>query len=409
MTVRFSHLSARLSRHPEAGAFVGFAAVFLFFAATAPETFLSHNSISSILTSQAVPGIIAIGITLLMISGEFDLSVGSIMGVSSLVFLYAAVNGIHILLSALCGLAAGCAMGLGNGLLLVWTGIPSFIITLGTMLVYRAISLTAISGGRIIRYADYSRQDPMISLPPILLILLSVSLFALIAWSTYRPLVGRLRDLRSRPRPDTSLAAFCLSATNLAAAYLVFFCAAHLAPRLSEPVRFSFFYLLNGRLPSEWIAGNYRISILWWLFLSLLFGLILTRTRYGNAIFATGGNAEAARAQGVPIARIRIANFTLSGGLAALAGIVQVARLKSVDPLRGDGLELEVIAAVVIGGTLLSGGYGSIAGSCIGTALTGMLRTGLVLLSVPANAFRGAIGALVILAVIINTVVRKRR
>ncbi|MDP6019677.1 MAG: ABC transporter permease, partial [Candidatus Latescibacteria bacterium] len=164
-----------------------------------------------------------------------------------------------------------------------------------------------------------------------------------------------------------------------------------------------------GRLPAEWIAGNYRISILWWLFLSLLFGLILTRTRYGNAVFATGGNAEAARAQGVPIARIRIANFTLSGGLAALAGIVQVARLKSVDPLRGNGLELEVIAAVVIGGTLLSGGYGSIAGSCIGTALTGMLRTGLVLLSVPANAFRGAIGALVILAVIINTVVRKRR
>ena len=151
-----SHLRRRLSHRPEAGAFLGFATVFLFFAAAAPQTFLSHNSFSSILTSQAVPGIIAVGITLLMVSGGFDLSVGSIMGVASLAFLYAAVNDVHILLATLIGLSTGCAMGLVNGALWVWTGIPSFIITLGTMLVYRAISLTAISGGHIIRYADYS-------------------------------------------------------------------------------------------------------------------------------------------------------------------------------------------------------------------------------------------------------------
>ena len=80
---------------------------------------------------------------------------------------------------------------------------------------------------------------------------------------------------------------------------------------------------------------------------------------------------------GIRIDRVRVTNFVISGFLAALAGIIQVARLKSVDPLRGTGLELEVIAAVVIGGTLLTGGYGSLIGSAIGTALTGMLRTGL--------------------------------
>ncbi|MFP6646600.1 MAG: hypothetical protein VCF24_24020 [Candidatus Latescibacterota bacterium] len=101
--------------------------------------------------------------------------------------------------------------------------------------------------------------------------------------------------------------------------------------------------------------------------------------------------------------------FTLSGLLAALAGIVQTARLKSVDPLRGEGLELEVINAVVIGGTLLKGGYGSVIGSVIGTSLTGMLRTGLVLVGVPSNAFRGAIGALVIVAVVINSLVRREQ
>ena len=104
---------------------------------------------------------------------------------------------------------------------------------------------------------------------------------------------------------------------------------------------------------------------------------------------------------------MRVTNFVISGFLAALAGIIQVARLKSVDPLRGTGLELEVIAAVVIGGTLLTGGYGSLIGSAIGTALTGMLRTGLVLMQVPSNAFRGAIGAIMIAAVVINSFVRK--
>lgn len=329
---------ARLSRYPAAGALAGFAVVFLFFSLLAPDTFLSHNSFSSILTSQAVTGIAAIGIALLMIAGQFDLSVGAIMGVASLVFLYTLVQGVNVLLAILLGLGAGALLGLINGLLLVWTGIPSFIITLGTMLLYRAICLTAISGGSIIRYADFAATDPVLKVP-------------------------------------------------------------------GTPLQLDLFALLNGQVES--LGGNYRFSILWWLLLVLLFSGVLTRTRFGNALFAIGGNALAARAQGVNVSRIRLQGYMLSGLLAALAGIIQVARLRSVDPLRGEGLELEVIAAVVIGGTLLQGGYGSVFGAAVGTALTGMLRTGLVLLGVPANAFRGAIGALMIAAVVINTLVRR--
>jgi simple sugar transport system permease protein len=329
---------ARLSRYPAAGALAGFAAVFLFFALLSPDTFLSHNSLSSVLTSQAVPGIAAIGIALLMIAGQFDLSVGAVLGVASLVFLHALMQGGPALLAALLGLGTGALLGLLNGLLLVWTGIPSFIITLGTMLLYRALCLTAIAGGSILRYADFSPADPVLALP------------------------------------GTSF-------------------------------QVSFFSLLNGQV--EWLAGNYRVSILWWFLLVLLFSALLNRTRFGNALCAVGGNPEAARAQGVAVGRVRVQAFVLSGLLAALAGIVQVARLKSVDPLRGEGLELEVIAAVVIGGTLLSGGYGSVFGAAVGTALTGMLRTGLVLLGVPANIFRGAIGALMIGAVVINSLMRR--
>lgn len=389
----YDALRTRLARSPEAGAAAGFSVIFFIFAFATPDTFLSHSAISSILNSQAVPGILAIGITLLMISGEFDLSVGSILGVSSLAFLYATVNGVPILLAAGIGLIVGCLLGLINGLLLISTGIPSFIITLGTMLAYRAIPLTAISGGRIVRYADYSRESPILEVPGLLVFVLTLALFFLVLWIA--------RDVW-RVRNQSVKSKFLLVAALLFVAYLVIE-ALLLHPLTS--VKIDFFFVLNGRIGT----GNYRTSILWWIGLTSVFAIALRQTRFGNAVFATGGNAQAARLQGIHIDRVRVINFVISGFLAALAGIIQVARLKSVDPLRGTGLELEVIAAVVIGGTLLTGGYGSLVGSAIGTALTGMLRTGLVLMQVPSNAFRGAIGAIMIAAVVINNFVRKER
>ncbi len=397
--MRSQKLARALSRHPEAGAAVGFAAVFAIFAIAVPNTFLTANAFSSILTSQAVPGIAAIGITLLMISGEFDLSVGSIMGVASLVFLACAVSGVPVLLAITIGLGAGALMGFVNGQLLIRTGIPSFIITLGTLLVYRAICLTSISGGRIVRWADYSRENPLVTLPVPLVLLTALGLAALLAWicgAAWR----EATTIRRRLLPALGLA----TGGGFAILALV-----TLGPRLLGVVDVDVFHLLNGRLHLGDLGGNFRISILWWLGLAGVFSVVLTRTRFGSALAATGGNAAAARAQGIDIDRIRVVAFTLSGLLAALAGIVQTARLKSVDPLRGEGLELEVIAAVVIGGALLKGGYGSVIGSVIGTSLTGMLRTGLVLVGVPSNAFRGAIGALVIFAVVINSLVRREQ
>ena len=389
----YDAIRTRLARSPEAGAAAGFSVIFLVFALATPDTFLSHSAISSILNSQAVPGILAIGITLLMISGEFDLSVGSILGVSSLAFLYATVNGVPVLLAAGIGLIVGGMLGLINGLLLISTGIPSFIITLGTMLAYRAIPLTAISGGRIIRYADYSRESPVLEVPGLVVFIFTLALFFVVLWIA--------RDIW-RARNQSIKSKILLVAAFLCFAYLVF---EVLVLHPLMPVKIDFFDALNGRIGT----GNYRTSILWWIGLTSVFAIALSQTRFGNAVFATGGNAQAARLQGIRIDRVRVTNFVISGFLAALAGIIQVARLKSVDPLRGTGLELEVIAAVVIGGTLLTGGYGSLIGSAIGTALTGMLRTGLVLMQVPSNAFRGAIGAIMIAAVVINNFVRKER
>lgn len=393
----FTSFRTHFAKTPEAGAAAGFLAVFLFFALATPSTFLSNSSFSSILNSQAVPGIVAIGITLLMISGEFDLSVGSILGVASLVFLYATVNGLHILLAGILGLLTGGLLGLINGLLFTYTGIPSFIVTLGTMLVYRAISLSANSGGRIIRYSEFSREAPTLMPPTWCVVLIIGFLICLFAWI----LKDTYRYYQYNHQKRT------LSVVGLYGLILFFLIYTLYWAVTMGPISIDIFQLLNGNL--EFIPGNYRASILWWFLLTALFAIILTRTRFGNAIFATGGNAQAARLQGINIDRVRITNFVISGGLAAVAGIIQTARLKSVDPLRGTGLELEVIAAVVIGGTLLTGGFGSLIGSAIGTALTGMLRTGLVLIQVPSNAFRGAIGAIMIIAVIINNYVRKEQ
>src|SRR5579864_7915620 len=148
-------LRTQLARSPEAGALIGFLALIVFFSITATQNFLSGDSLASIFTAQAASGIVAVGVTMLMISGEFDLSVGSVLGVGSLVFLSLIMSNVPATIAAIAAVLAGATMGLLNGLILVWSRIPSFIVTLGTLQVYRAISLTAIRGGSILRYTDY--------------------------------------------------------------------------------------------------------------------------------------------------------------------------------------------------------------------------------------------------------------
>jgi simple sugar transport system permease protein len=166
---------------------------------------------------------------------------------------------------------------------------------------------------------------------------------------------------------------------------------------------------MNGRITALPIIGalsgeiNLRIGVFWWFLLVLILQFFLNQTPYGNATFATGGNIGAARAQGINVNGIKVRNFILIAVLAGIAGIFDASRLQSVDALRGQGLELEVIAATVIGGALLTGGYGSIIGALLGVFIFGMMQTGLVLIGVDARMFDAFIGAIILGAVIINT------
>jgi ribose/xylose/arabinose/galactoside ABC-type transport system permease subunit len=436
----WEHAREIWGRFPESGALFGFGSVLLIFIVATwvntgwPPQIVDGRSLASIATNAASQGIIAVGVTMLMISGEFDLSVGSTLGLSALMFIIAASDGPAGLVSLIPGgigdrlienwgipdriapdglaslfavavaLATGAFLGLINGLLLVATRIPSFIVTLGTLYIYRAVMLNIIPGGTIARY---TREEMVWTFPTPLVILLVIGVAALLVvllWPMGRRNWANLRkssDLGTTLR--FGVASLVMAAVVLVAARIVIYYAADGGGTVSAP----FFEIMNGKL--AFVADNYRSAIIWWLVIAAIFWVILTQTDYGNSVFAAGGNAEAARAQGVNVRRVKVANFVICGMLAAVAGITEAARFKVVEPLRGSGYELDVIAATVIGGTLLTGGYGSIIGTVLGILIAFMLKTGLVLIDVEADWFRGVLGIIMIVAVVINTNIRRQR
>lgn len=434
-------VSLQLAQSPSAGAIVGFVFIFLVFSFVT-DLFLQPTSIASVLTNVSTKGIVAIGVTILMISGEFDLSVGSMLGAVAVFYMFFLTEGIPqigmgplpMLLAMPAALVVAMFLGFINGFILVRTGIPSFIVTLGTLLIYRTIPLVAIPGGRILRYRDYYEEFPQVWISPWVMALLALAGLLAVAYMAWRWLPGLFRLARHKWANQNNngyfgttqaiLSTLVLLVTLLAllvvALWLAMVIGFHLGAG-GELFQVGFFDLINGRweFSFEQVSGglfsilmppgaNFRNSIVWWMLLVLLFQVVLTQTRYGNAVFAVGGNAGAARAQGINVNRIKVLNFMLVALLVGVTGILEVTRNPGVDPLKGNGWELEVIAMTVIGGALLSGGYGSVIGTLLGALIVGMLATGLVIIGMNARLFRGVVGAILILAVVLNTFVRRQ-
>lgn len=431
-------LQVQLAAAPSAGAIIGFIAIFLAFT-MATDLFLRPTSVASVLTNVSTKGVIAIGVTILMISGEFDLSVGSILGAVAMFFMQFMTGGAPILgvldplPAAALAVFIGGILGFINGFILVTTGIPSFIVTLGTMLAYRAISLVAIAGGRILRYKDYYDDFPQVTLSPYLLVILAgIGLLTLlyIAIRTVPNLwISFSEQLATRTEGDFGttkaiwggvVALAMTTILTIVGIWLISVALHHISH--PEPFQAGFFDIVNGRWEGELLTGtdgwfsvnvprdaNFRMAIIWWLIFVVIFNVILTSTPYGNAVFAVGGNVGAARAQGINVAYVKVFNFVLVAVMTSIAAIYEVARNPGVDPLKGNQWELEVIAMTVIGGALLTGGYGSIFGSLLGALIFGMLQTGLVLVGIESRLFTGTIGIVIIVAVVLNTTVRGSR
>jgi simple sugar transport system permease protein len=309
----------RIERYPEIGALVGFLVVFIGFAVST-DSFLTLGNLAGVLTVAAELGIMGVGVTFLMIAGEFDLSVGSVMGVAPMIV--ALLSNVHFpQLPALILALLFCALiGWGNGALTVGARIPSFIVTLGSLMLWRGL-LYAVTGGFPVAF-----------------------------------------------RGDQTL----------------------------------MMLVLNGRFGQ---AGFFA-SAFWFVLVVVIGAIVLNQTRYGNAVFAAGGDAPAARALGINVARIKTINFILCSVLAGFVGVIQFSRFESAMPTAGDGMELQAIAAAVIGGSLLTGGYGSMIGTMIGSLLMGMVASGLVLAGAPPYWYRAFIGVILVIAVIVNARVR---
>ena len=305
--------------YPEVGVVVGIIIVWAFFYILSPK-FLQLSNIGNILTESADMGIIAFGMAFLMISGEFDISVGSVYVIVPTVMIrFSQAFSLPLFIGFLIGLGLACIIGFFNSIITLKFKLPSFIVTLATMMLLSGL-LLAITGGFITEYSG-------------------------------RPLLFSI-----------------------------------LAKRISY----------------------FRLSTIWMIGMAVFFSTILNHTKYGNSVYATGGNMLIAKKMGINVKRVKTINFILCSFLAGFAGCVSVARVYSVNPTTGFGLMFNAMASAIIGGCLITGGFGSILGTFLGVLLLSSLNSGLILAGASPYWYRGFVGAIILLVVITNKIVTGR-
>jgi simple sugar transport system permease protein len=311
--LRKDPLLRRVVSAPEFGPFVLLVVELAVFYAINPD-FLSVLNISNTLTFTVELGLIALSMTLLMTAGEFDLSVGSLFGFAPVVMWTLFNAGLTSLgVAFLISLVIAALIGLFNGLFVTRLKIPSFLVTLGMLLVVRGTALFITNG------------------------------FPQRTWSAEGQWLAKL-------------------------------------------------------LVGDFYAGAFRVyaSFFWFAAAAIILGYLLTETKYGNWIQATGGNAGAALARGVDVSGVKVALFMMTAVMSAFAGIISSIRTSAANPNSGTGYELEVIAMVVIGGTALTGGRGTIIGTVLGVLILRVMRNGIVLIGVPGLAYNIFIGAIIL-------------
>jgi len=344
----------RVMGRPESASIAGAILVFVVFALAAGDSgMFALDGVMNWSVVSAYLGIVATGACLLMIAGEFDLSLGSMIGFTGMM---AAIPplffGWPVWLSMLLALACALFIGWVNGTLVVKTGLPSFIVTLGFLFILRGLTLalsiifanrTIVSG-----IGDLAAQDPVVRF-------LFSGTFAneLFSWAGKHGWIATLDD--GRP-------------------------------------------LVRG-IPKV---------ILWWGFIAIASSYRLTHTRFGNWIFAVGGDANAAKNVGVPVRRVKVSLFMFTALCAWLFAMLQICDVGSAAADRGLQKEFEAIIAAVIGGTLLTGGYGSVVGATFGALIFGVVQIGITYTNVNSDWFRVFLGGMLLVAVLFNNQVRKR-
>ena len=341
---------------PELGGMVGTVAVFTFFLLFAFDSgmFNSQGMMNwSIVSAQFM--IIAVGACLLMIAGEFDLSVGSMIGFAGmLVAIFSVTFGWPVWAAILLTFVICVAIGGLNGFIVIRTGLPSFIVTLAFLFILRGFT---------------------IFLPQVI---------------ERKTIIGGILD---EAEGDW------------------------LAPIFGGKILTGFFQWLGdvgviatferGSRQGEAVVDGIPMLIIWALALVFFGHFLLTKTKFGNWIFAAGGDAEAARNSGVPVNKVKVLMFMFTAFCATVFAVCQVMEFGSAGADRGLLKEFEAIIAVVIGGALLTGGYGSVLGAALGALIFGVVQQGLFFAGVESSLFRVFLGVILLGAVILNTYIRR--
>ena len=322
--------SNRLLARPEIGALVAAVVIFIFFLIVAPA-FRTAPAFFTVLYQSSTIGIVAVAVGMLMIGGEFDLSAGVLVtsaGLINAMFCYQL--GINLWVGAILSLVFCLFVGFLNGYLVMRTGIPSFLITLGTFFVLQGANLGVTK---------------------------------LVTGSVSSPNINQMDGYGS----------------------------------------------LNAVFAAQFQIGSITldITVIWWLLFTALAAYVLQRTKVGNWIYAVGGNAASARAVGVPVTRVKIGLFMTVAFLGWFTGMHYLYRFNVLQAGNGVGNEFLYIIAAVVGGTLLTGGYGNAIGVAIGAFIFGMTNLCIVYAGWDPNWFKAFLGVMLLLAVLVNLYVKR--
>ncbi|MFK7867841.1 MAG: ABC transporter permease [Roseobacter sp.] len=344
---------SRVMKRPELGAIAGVILVTIFFMITADPAMFTLSGFMNFMSPASQLGILAIGAALLMVGGEFDLSLGSMVAFTGLFFGACVVTfGLPLIIAIPATLVFAACVGAANGQIVLATGLPSFIVTLAFLFIFRGLSLVGLKWA-----TDGSTQ---------------------------------LRGVRDATENDWLTPIFSGDA------FPAFF------TKLAEMGMIDTFR--NGTPKVTGIP----VEILWFVVIALLATYVLQKTPFGNWIFASGGDANAASNSGVPVKRVKLILFMITATCAALVAIITVLDSGSTDARRGFQKEFEAIIAAVIGGCLLTGGYGSAIGAFFGAIIFGMVLIGLTYTDIDQDWYLVFLGGMLLVAVLFNNMIRKR-
>lgn len=325
----------KLLKRPEIGALVAAIVIFVFFAVTT-DTFATASGASTWLRGASTIGIMAVAVALLMIGGEFDLSAGAMTGFTGLVVgVLTTEYGLNIWAAIVVSLALALGIGAINGILVMKTGLPSFIVTLGTFFVLQGIDLAGT-----------------------------------------KALIGQvaIQGMTNVPYYDQAKSVFGSSVD------------------------------ING----SGAGGQIYASVFWWIGVTAIATWILMRTKTGNWIFSVGGAQTAARQIGVPVFKTKVGLFMTTAGAGWLVGMLLMFTTSTVQSNTGVGQEFIYIICAVVGGCLMTGGYGSAIGAAFGALIYGMVNQGIVYSGWDNNWLKAFLGVMLLGAVLLNEWVRKR-